>query len=250
MGYSNATSKDFSRIPGCPIAYWIGDATYNIFKKNTLTDYAKPKSGLSTTDNDRFLRLFWEVSRKRIFFTGKNCEDLKKFGTGIKWVPMTKGGDFNRWYGNNYYVVNFENDGEELKYWITHNPKDPKTNSYSRYIRNYDSYLQEGISFNDVSSGKTSFRWQPYGYIPNARGPFIYSDDYVLLGFLNSAVCKYILDIIAPTLTYNVGDVSKIPYEPIDNEDIKKRVSDNVTYSKEDWDSFETSWDFKKHPLI
>lgn len=244
------TEQDnFSKIPGSPVAYWVSETVRKDFSETTLNDLCPPKAGLSTADNDRFLRFFWEVDFNKIYFLGKSREDLKKLGNK-KWIPMTKGGNFRKWYGNNEYVLNFANDGEELKYWLEHNPKDPKTKSYSRYIRNYDMYLQTGYSFNDVSAGQTSFRYQPNGYIPNARGPFVYSTSKELLGYLNSNVCLMFLNIIAPTLTYNVGDVCKIPYKNIEDITIAERVDLNIEDAKEDWDSFETSWDFDEHPLI
>lgn len=244
-----AEQDSFSKIPGSPVAYWVSETVRKDFSETTLNDLCPPKAGLSTADNDRFLRFFWEVDFHKIYFLGKSREDLKKLGNK-KWIPMTKGGNFRKWYGNNEYVLNFANDGEELKYWLEHNPKDPKTKSYSRYIRNYDMYLQTGYSFNDVSAGQTSFRYQPNGYIPNARGPFVYSTSKELLGYLNSNVCLMFLNIIAPTLTYNVGDVCKIPYKNIEDITIAERVDLNIEDAKEDWDSFETSWDFDEHPLI
>ena len=248
--FYKAQQEDFSTIPGTPIAYWISEKTRKAFASTILNDVYPPKAGLSTGDNDRFLRFFWEVSMCRIFFNGNCRDELRHMSAQQKWVPMTKGGNFRRWYGNNEYILNFAFDGIDLKYWLEHNPNDPKTNSFSRYIRNYDKYLLSGISFNDVSAGKTSFRLQPNGFIPNARGPFIYSADYALLGYLNTNVCLYFLNIIAPTLTFNVGDVARIPYLNADNENIAMLVKENVSYSKIDWDSFETSWDFKRHPLL
>ena len=247
--FAQVSTDNFSQIPGSPVAYWVSEAVRKDFSETTLNDLCPPKVGLYTADNDRFLRFFWEVDFHKIYFFGKSREDLKKLGNK-KWVPMTKGGNFRKWYGNNEYVLNFANDGEELKYWLEHNPKDPKTKSYSRCIRNYDMYLQTGYSFNDVSSGQTSFRYQPNGYIPNARGPFVYSTSKELLGYLNSNVCRMFLNIVAPTLTYNVGDVCKIPCKNIEDITIAERVDSNIEDAKEDWDSFETSWNFNEHPLI
>ena len=245
-----ADQSNFSKIPGSPVAYWVSNMVYVAFQGPKLDNYSTPKAGLSTGDNERFIRFFWEVPIAKIYFDGKCRDDLKFLPSRKKWIPMAKGGDFRRWYGNNEYVLNFGNDGEELKYWLEHNPRDPKTKSYSRYIRNYGMYLQSGFSFNDVSSGKTAFRYQPTGYIPNARGPFVYSEDMCLLGYLNTSVCLYFLNIIAPTLTYNVGDVTRIPYKPIQNVGVEKAAKQNVTISRADWDSYETSWDFKRNPLV
>jgi len=245
-----AQQSSFSQIPGSPVVYWVSNAVYKAFSSHTISDYCPPKAGLSTGDNERFLRLFWEVNFDHIFFDGKKRDDLKNLPYLKKWIPHPKGGLFRRWYGNNDYVLNFGNDGEELKYWLEHNPNDPKTKSYSRYIRNYEQYLKPGFSFNDVSSGKTSFRFQKNGFIPNARGPFFYSEDYDLLGYLNSKVCLYFLNIIAPTLTYNVGDVQRIPYQIRTLDGVKELTKECIELSEEDWNSYETSWDFKEHPLV
>jgi len=245
-----ANQDNFAKIPGSPVAYWVSKAVYEAFSMKTLADCCPPKAGLSTADNERFLRVFWEVAYLKIKFNGTCRDDLRKLKSNEKWIPMAKGGSFRRWYGNNEYVLNFGEDGKELKYWLEHNPKDPKTTSYSRYIRNYNMYLQSGFSFNDVSSGKTSFRFQPTGFIPNARGPFVYSDKLELLGYLNSKVCLMFLNIIAPTLTYNVGDVCRIPCKNIEDTGIRDIVDETILESKKDWDSFETSWDFTRHPFI
>ena len=246
------SSTQFSRIPGKPLAYWVNESVYRAFSSTTLSDICPPKAGLSTGDNERFLRFHWEVANYRIFFSGKSRQDLQNLPLGKKWIPMTKGGYYRKWYGNNEYVLNFEDDGSELKYWLTHNPNDPKTTSYSRYIRNYESYLQPGFSFNDVCPGRTSFRYQGTGYIPNARGPFLYSTDYTLLGYLNSCVGLYFLNIISPTLTFNVGDVSKIPSQKSfpNAAQVRSLAKECVELSRTDWDSFEISWDFQRHPLV
>ena len=244
-----ADQSNFSKIPGSPVAYWVSSAVFAAFRGQTLSDICPPKAGLSTGDNDRFLRFFWETDVNKILFDGTSRDTLAHLDRNKKWIPMAKGGTFRRWYGNNEYVLNFANDGEELKYWLEHNPRDPSTKSYSRYIRNYDMYLKTGFSFNDVSSGRTSFRFQPNGFIPNARGPFVYSQDYALLGYLNSSVCLYFLNIIAPTLTFNVGDVARVPCAQSPHT-AAVLASECVKLSKADWDAFETSWDFTTHPLI
>lgn len=162
----------------------------------------------------------------------------------------TKGGTYRKWFGNNEYVINFKNDGQELKDWLVNNPKDPSTTSYSRYIRNYEKYCEAGISFSDVSSGQPHFRQQPAGYIPNARGPFLYTDDISLLAFLNSSVTKTILEVLAPTLTFNVGDLAKLPIAAIEEPEVKNNAHANISFSEMDWNSFETSWNYTRHPLV
>ncbi len=246
--YPNVSQKNFERIPGTPIGYWLSDNMLNLFQRDTLSETNKPRAGLSTTDNDRFLRFWHEVSINKIYFEGKCRDDLKSFER--KWVPMTKGGTYRRWYGNHEYVLNFEKDGEELKYWLTHNPNDPKTKSYSRYIRNYDKYCQAGISFSDVACGNPHFRWENNGLIPNSRGPYIYTENKVVLGFLNGKVAKTMLELLCPTLTFNVGDIGRLPYIDISEGEIKKNVEKCIAISRQDWDAHETSWDFATNELL
>ncbi|WP_300832563.1 BREX-1 system adenine-specific DNA-methyltransferase PglX [uncultured Bacteroides sp.] len=246
--YPNVSQQDFEKIPGIRFAFWLSKTIIESFGKNKIKEIACPKAGLSTGDNDRFLRFWFEVTIENIYFDGKCRNDLTSFTE--KWVPMTKGGSFRKWYGNNEYILNFQNDGAELKYWLVNNPNDPSTKSFSRYIRNYDLYCKSGFSFADVNSGNTNFRFQPTGFIPNARGPFIFSEERCLLGYLNSCIPNIILKALSPTMSYNVGDVGLVPYISVDNISISNLVQQNISISKEDWDAHETSWDFETNPLL
>jgi len=240
--------NEFNKIPEDRFGYWLSNLQIEAFARgDELKKSYPPKAGLSTANNDRFLRFWYEVSNSKIDFSCTCREDLKK---ARKWIPMTKGGKFRKWYGNNEYVLNWDNDGAEIKHWLVNNPNDPSTNSWSRYVRNYDSYCKPGISFSDVSSGTPAFRKQPDGYIPNARGPFIYSDSSLLLGYLNSKICVSFLELLSPTLTFNVGDISKVPFLNISNNRICD-LSDECYYiSKNEWDTKEISWDFNLSGLI
>lgn len=246
--YSDISQQNFNKIPGSRFAYWLSNIIIESFSKNQLKNVACPKAGLSTGDNNRFLRLWHEVSNANIYYDGKCREDLRAFNN--KWIPLTKGGGFRKWYGNNEYILNFKNDGEELKYWLVNNPNDPTTKSFSRYVRNYDMYCKSGFSFADVNSGNTNFRFQPSGFIPNARGPYIYSGNYCLLGYLNSIIPNEVLKALSPTMSFNVGDVGLIPYIEIVNDEITNSVSQNISISRQDWDAHETSWDFQTNELI
>ena len=246
--YPAIPQSNFEKIPGMRFSYWLPKVIVNFFSKNKLKDVACPKAGLSTGDNNRFLRLWHEVANTSIYYKGKCREDLLSFNQ--KWIPLTKGGGFRKWYGNNEYVLNFEKDGEELKYWLVNNPNDPTTNSFSRYIRNYDMYCRAGISFADVNSGSTNFRFQPSGFIPNARGPYIYSQNYCMLGYLNSKIPNEILNALSPTMSFNVGDVGLIPYIDVNNKSTLNIVQQNISISKQDWDAHETSWDFQENELL
>ena len=246
--YPNVNQQDFEKIPGFRFAFWLSKTIIGSFGKNKIKEIACPKAGLSTGDNDRFLRFWFEVTIKNIYFDGKCRNDLTSFTE--KWVPMTKGGSFRKWYGNNEYILNFQNDGAELKYWLVNNPNDPSTKSFSRYIRNYDLYCKSGFSFADVNSGNTNFRFQPTGFIPNARGPFIFSEERCLLGYLNSCIPNVILKALSPTMSYNVGDVGLVPYISVNNSSISTLVQQNISISRQDWDAHETSWDFETNPLL
>ena len=246
--YPNVNQQDFEKIPGFRFAFWLSKTIIESFGKNKIKEIACPKAGLSTGDNDRFLRFWFEVTIKNIYFDGKCRNDLTSFTE--KWVPMTKGGSFRKWYGNNEYILNFQNDGAELKYWLVNNPNDPSTKSFSRYIRNYDLYCKSGFSFADVNSGNTNFRFQPTGFIPNARGPFIFSEERCLLGYLNSCIPNVILKALSPTMSYNVGDVGLVPYISVNNSSISTLVQQNISISRQDWDAHETSWDFETNPLL
>ena len=166
----------------------------------------------------------------------------------MKWFPMTKGGDFRRWYGNNEYVVNWEDDGFEIK-----NFRDEKGKQRSR-PQNTQYYFKETISWNDTTAtGKIAFRYQPSGYIPNASGPCVYTSDNKLLyyfGLLNSCVSQRLLFVLAPNMKFEVGQMALVPIIVSENSSIDTIVSSCVDYAKTDWDSFETSWDFKRHPLV
>ena len=244
-GYYFETDKtNYSIIPGEPLAYWIGSNLLQLMASTqTLGERYSIGSGLSTSDNERFLRMFWEVDSCKI---GTRIHDSKK------WYFFQKGGEYRKWYGNIQYVVNWMNDGEEIKYWVTHNPKDPNTTSWSRRIFNTELYFQKGITWGVITSSKNSFRVsEPDSMISNAAGGvFGFSTDdelYSLLGALNSKVWETILLTINPTINTSSGIVQKTPMPTLIAGNISKEC---VNISKADWDSFETSWNFKQHPLI
>ena len=239
--------KDFIKIPGFSMAYWISDKIINIFSNKLLGELFGVKQGIATADNNRFLRLWYEVNY--------NDEKLNSYSvneaicSSLKWFPYNKGGSFRKWYGNNDYVVNWENNGYEIK-----NFKDSNGNLRSR-PQNLDYCFKKSITWSLISSGSISFRYKPYGHIFDIAGMSCFpSDDKLLyiLGLNNSNVVNTIMKFIAPTLNYQVGDIAKIPviYNETFQSNIEKLVKENIELSKEDWDSFETSWDFKVHPLI
>lgn len=237
----------FLKIPGTPIAYWASDRFINIFEEGTkLGDIADSKQGLATADNDRFLRLWYEVNNSNIKFDALDREEASS--SNKKWFPYNKGGEFRKWYGNNDYVVNWENDGFEIR-----NFYDDKGKLRSR-PQNMKYYFRESVSWSLVSSGFPAFRYKPYGHIFDVAGMSFFSQDNLmyLLGLCNTPFVVKVLEMIAPTINYQCGDIACIPV--IDNNKLKDKVvtkvENNVKTSKIDWDSFEISWDFTIHPLV
>lgn len=233
-----AKQKKFLNIASYPIAYSTSQRLLEVLDvEKPLSEYAYPRKGLTTGDNDRFVRLWFEV----------NAETFSMLTGGKKWFPMTKGGDFRRWYGNNDYIVNWENDGFEIK-----NFKDENGKLRSR-PQNVQFYFREGISWNDTTAtGKIAFRYQPEGYISNASGPCVFADkDLIyLFGLLNSVVSQKLLEILAPNMKFEVGQMALVPIIKKPSERIEILVRKSTDIVKADWDSFETSWDFQCHPLI
>lgn len=239
-----ANQDNFAKIPGSPVAYWLSNEFINLLSSSTnIGRTYQSGSGLSTADNERFLRFFWEVNNQKI----ANKKDDKK-----KWFLFNKGGEYRKWYGNLQHVVNWENDGEEIKYWVTHNPKDPNTTSWSRRIFNTNLYFLAGVTWSVISSGKISFRAiDTNAMISNAAGGvFGFKDCHERNAFMaavNSCIWTEVFSTINPTLNYSSGVIQKAPTPKIIDSDL---CDECVELSKKDWGSFENSWDFKKHPLV
>ena len=231
---------NFDKIPGSPIAYWIDDNLIACFNNTNLSSLGDIKVGLQTGENTRFLRYWWEVDFNNIGFSSINCEDSKN--TNKKWFPYNKGGSFRKWWGNQEFIINWENDGEELR------------NFKKSVLRNSQFYFHQSLSWSKISSGKIAFRYYPNGFIFDVAGCSVFVDDYLnyIFGFLNSNACGNILDLISPTLNYEVGHIASLPIIIDENkvEDINNIVLENINICKDDWDDYETSWNFKKHPLL
>lgn len=250
--YSAVTYK-FNTLPDTQIAYWVGTKILDLLASdNCVAKYGSALSGLSTSDNERFLRYWNEVSFPNISFSYDSCEST--LDGRYKWVPHNKGGSFRRWYGNRDYVVNWKNDGEEIKIAVVNNPTDPDTTSWSRRIFNWNKFFKEGISWSDVATGKLACRFIPAGTIFNATGPTFFAndknDEYYFLALFNTKVFQEFLNLVCPGLHYNTGPISKLPVIISDSERVVRISQENVCLSRADWDSFEISWDFKQHPLV
>ena len=212
-----------------------------------LDELADARQGLATADNDRFLRQWFEVRYAKIKLDAKNTEDAKK--SNQKWFPYNKGGAYRKWYGNNDYVVNWENDGLAIKNFCDESGKQRSV------IRNPIYYFKECITWSKITSSTTAFRYKSIGHVFDVAGTSIFVKQDLLLylhGLCNSKVISTILGILSPTLNYEVGHIASIPVI-LNNEcmdTVKKLTKDCNSLSRDDWDTFETSWDFKKHPLI
>lgn len=233
-GFYGIDQSNFEKIPGCPIGYWVSEKMIEAFSNSQMSNLVPVKKGLDTGNNEYFLKFWHEVSLDKLGIR----KTREEFNTGYKWAPHDKGGSFNRWYGNNEWIINWENDGEELR------------NSTAN-LRSEHLYFKNAITWNSLSSGKISFRYSNNGAISNTAGSSLYpneSDILAYLGFLNSKVAQYCLDIVSPTLNYSAGPVGMVPI--ILSKSFDDIVYENVISSKLDWDAHETSWDFQENELI
>lgn len=238
----------FKQIPDIPIAYWASDALLDAFgNAKQLSEYGKPRQGLATGENARFVREWWEVDDcKSVYSCGSIQESIE---SACKWFPYNKGGDFRKWYGNNSSVVNWENDGQEIR-----NYKDQNGRLLSR-PQNTNCFFSPSITWSKISSGSIAFRFKPAGHIFDVAGTSVFSDEEslkYLQGACNSSVIMRVASMLSPTLNFEVGQIATYPI--IQNEEQEPLVNDMVDscreLSKTDWDSFETSWDFKRNPLV
>ncbi|MEN2777109.1 BREX-1 system adenine-specific DNA-methyltransferase PglX [Acetivibrio clariflavus] len=242
--YYTVNSDEFFKIEGAPIAYWASPKVKNIFSDSIkLGDIAYPRKGNSTSDNDRFLRLWFEVDIDKVNFNAKKI--IKEETIVRRWFPYNKGGGYRKWYGNNYYLIDWKNDAEEIR-------KIP-----TAVIANYHYFMKPGLTWSTVSTGKFSIRIFGYGFIFDNGGCCLFTDEedrLYYLALLNSNIFDYLLGLLNPTVNYQSGEIAKFPVVFAKSEDAGNRINslaeDNIQIARIDWDSFETSWDFKRHPLL
>ena len=248
--YYERSTNNFSEIPGSPVAYWVSAQVRNAFANNPLIeDVLETRNGMSTTNNNLFLKMWFEPCIEKCGFGSFTATSAKE--SSKKWFRYNKGGEFRRWYGNNDYVVNWENDGEKLKKYVSE-----RYGSYSKEIRSEDRYFYESITWSGVTSSQTGFRFSSQGAIFDSGANGLFADETEILkytlGFLNT---KLVVDFVKcknPTINTGSGTVGKLPI-CIQDEKIKPvnmLVDKCIEQSKIDWDSFETSWDFQHHPLL
>lgn len=248
-----ADATTFHDIPGSPIAYWASKAIHEAFLRGTaLSQIAPPRQGLATSDNSRFLRKWWETTSSHINYSANSRDEAKI--SGSRWFPIIRGGDFRKWYGNLSEVVDWHEDGKDMKAAVM--AKYPYLNNPNFVIKNPDCYFLQAISWSKISSGRVAFRFEPKGMLFEVAGPCIFSDSDTLsylLGLTNASVIQNIAAMLSPTLNYEVGQIATYPVLDTSSEirsHIESLVSDCRTLSKTDWDSQETSWDFRCNALV
>ena len=235
-----AQQENFRKIPGMPVAYWVSEAVRKVYLcGKALSEIAAPRKGNSTSDNNRFLRLWHEIDIASIQFNGK---EINRSHTKVqRWIPYNKGGGYRKWYGYREYVVDWYDDASEIRKIKT------------AVIANYQYFMKPGLTWSTVTSGKFSIRHFGDGFIFDNGGCCIFelgNKKNYLNGLLNSRVFEYIFEQLNPTINYQSGEVAKFPVIFTSNAMINDLVNAAVQISQDDYDSIETSWDFKKHPLI
>lgn len=239
--------SNFDKIPGSPIAYWASKDLINDFEKGTpLGEVVQAKVGLQTGNNKLFLRQWFEGGIDNISFNSHSIKDSVE--SGKKWFPYNKGGSYRKWYGNYDYVVNWQNDGYEIRHFA-----DDKGNIRSR-PQNTEFYFKEAITWSLITSSLISMRYRKLGSIHDVSGMSIFSSENKLkniMGMMNSKIGQYLLSMINPTINFQIGNVISVPIvDTSDNQLVEDLTNENIVISKTDWDAFETSWDFQKSPLL
>ena len=236
--------ETFKQVPGAPIAYWLSDAAVkNMASLPSLSNFAQPKQGMVTRDNKRFMRSWWEI--ELIDFDDAIQSHKEALESKAKWLPCTSGGQFRKWFGNNEDVIFWEHDGAELIEFS------------GPHIKNRQFYFLPAVTWSSISSGAFSTRYVSSGYLPEHAGNCLYTNESMLAliqGIANSSIALFFMSLLSPSLNFNVGDVARIPIaKPSDcnqQNEIINIVRALRYESKNDWDSFETSWDFKRNPLV
>lgn len=241
-GIYNAKQKLFEKIDGLPIAYWVTNGQIAAFAFPALNTLAEPRQGFATGDNERFLRFWQEVDFSHVAFGCKNREQAKK--SGCRWFPCNKGGAFRRWYGNNERLANWENDGAEM------------TSFSGSVIRNPSYYFRQGMTWSTATMSKLSMRYSPTGFLFESKGSVCFPMDnknlHYLLGLLNTKIVEKLLLVLAPTVDYHEGPLGRVPVILSEKyfANVSQLSEQCLNLAKTDWNSYETSWDFKRSPLV
>ena len=249
--YPNVEQKNFEKIPGCPIGYWVSEKIFETFTRNrALSDVANPCVGLQTSDNARFLRLWFEPSYSRIGFGYTNAALAAR--SQKKWFPLLKGGTARKWYGNLEYTINWENNGQEVLAYAAKLYGSP-----TRTIKNIKHYFKENITWGRIISTTPTFRYTPAGAISETAGCCVFFDNkldtFTTLGLMNSCILSTFVNVLNPSLCCQSGDIAKIPYKDFSDttkKGVSQLIQQNISLSKQDWDAHETSWDFQRNELL
>lgn len=236
------SQADFTKIPGSPIAYWVSKNVIDSFAGKKIKDVAETRLGMSTASNKQFVRYWYEVSFDNILINASSRKQAKQ--SKKRWFPYDKGGSFRKWYGNNELIVNWENDGNEIRNFKNEEGK-IRSHNY-----NLDYIFCPGITWSALTSGNLSVRYTPVGHLFDNAGSKLFTNDVLgILGFLGSKVSNVFIDLLNPTLNIQPGTISELPYKEVKNE-IKNTVKQCIDLSKKDWDNYELSYDFKNNMLI
>lgn len=240
--FAQVSSDNFAKIPGSPVAYWVSPKVFQLFERNAVRDYAEPRHGMSTGNNDLCLKVWFEIGYKKICFDAGTLDEFDE--SKCKYAPYKKGGSFRLWYGNNDYIIAYDKKSRVIM---------EKLSGFRSSSTSF--FFKPSINWSDVTSSTFGVRVSPKGFAFDGRGASMFCNDSVMLylaALLASKFTTFILNILNPTITFNIENIAAIPVI-IDNEqkeNVEFLAEDNIRDSKADWDSFETSWDFKVHPLV
>ncbi|MFW6473648.1 BREX-1 system adenine-specific DNA-methyltransferase PglX [Acinetobacter baumannii] len=245
--FYTAKPDDFKKIPGNPIAYWVSNNYFSTFSNaELLGEKNDVKRGMTTSNNEKFLRFWPEISYKKIKLNASSHEEANI--SKAKWFPYSKGGGFRKWYGYMEFMINWENNGKEIiDYALTIN------SSYTRTIVNIPYYFQPSVGFPYITSGEFSMRWIPQGCLYDSGGPGIFSNQenrFFLISCLNSKPATRLLKILNPTINLQIADVIRLPLPKLAVNFKSESTNRLIQIAKDDWDSYETSWDFTANPII
>mgnify|MGYP000039056631 CR=1 FL=1 len=248
--FYEADQSNFSKIPGSPVAYWVSNSTFELFQRTNTKEFFNPRVGLMTTDNDRFLRFFWEVELKRICFDAHNDEEA--LASRAKWFPHNKGGSYRKWAGNQDYIVDWEENGKRIK--ETAIKKYPYLKGNPNFVVHDDGfYFHENVSWSEIAMGNLAFRYYPSGFTFNVKGMSAFPTGdmslFELLAFANSVVANYLSNIVNPSISFGANSFANLPLIRCESQ-TERIAEDNTRISQNDWDSYETSWNFKRNPLV
>lgn len=232
-----AQQSNFSKIPGSPVAYWMSSKLLDLFDKRLLGESIKFREGIHTADNARFLRLWWEPNFLTFVKDAHNYDELDSRG---RWVPYNKGGTFRRWWGNNDYVIGFDNE-----YRLEMSKLE------GRVWPSQDMYFKQGGTWTAVTTGKLGVRYYPDGFLFDAGGQVLQGNRLIeTIALLNTKVIQKLADVMMPTINYKCGILRLLPDLRLENNSIADNTTENINLCRTDWNSFETSWDFTRHPLV